>query len=40
MNFTIILTAAFVLGVVWGGLVYFLFKALKYEKMKVMNGEE
>jgi hypothetical protein len=40
MNITIIITAAFVLGLVWGGLVFFLIRALKYEKKKLMNGEE
>lgn len=27
-----------VLGIVWGGLSFFLFKAVKYEKIKGKNG--
>jgi len=27
------------LGTVWGGLSYFLFKAVKYEKLKGSDGE-
>jgi hypothetical protein len=27
-----------VLGIVWGGLLFFLFKAVKYEKLKGRNG--
>lgn len=33
------LTLIFVLLVVWGGLIYFIRKALKYEKLKKQNGE-
>jgi hypothetical protein len=37
--FTII-TAIIVIGIVWGGLTFFLSRALKYEKMKIENGKE
>ena len=37
--FTII-TAILVIGIVWGGLTFFLSRALKYEKLKMKNGEE
>jgi hypothetical protein len=40
MNVFSIITMIIVLGVVWGGLSIFLFKAVKYEKMKEMNGED
>lgn len=40
MNILTILTAAIVLGVVWGGLVFFLVRAMKYEKLKTENGEK
>jgi len=35
-----ILTATIVIGIVWGGLFFFLSKALKYEKIKMKNGKE
>jgi hypothetical protein len=37
--FTII-TAIIVIGIVWGGLSFFLSRALKYEKMKIKDGKE
>jgi hypothetical protein len=37
--FTII-TAITVIGIVWGGLTFLLKRALKYEKLKMKNGEE
>ena len=40
MNAFTIITAIVVLGIVWGGLSFFLSKALKYEKMKMKNGEK
>ena len=40
MNAFTIITAIVVLGIVWGGLVFFLSRAFKYEKMKIKNGEE
>jgi hypothetical protein len=40
MNIITIITAVFVVGIVWGGLTFFLSRALKYEKMKLKNGEE
>lgn len=38
MNFSAIATAVVVLGLVWGGLIYFLIKAFSYERLK-RNGE-
>jgi hypothetical protein len=40
MYFFTILTAVIVIGIVWGGLTFFLSRALKYEKLKMKNGEE
>jgi hypothetical protein len=40
MNIYTILTAILVIGIVWGGLAFFLSRALKYEKLKMKNGEE
>ncbi|HKI78279.1 MAG TPA: MetS family NSS transporter small subunit [Ignavibacteriaceae bacterium] len=40
MNIFTILTAVVVLGIVWGGLTFFLTRAMKYEKMKTENGEK
>jgi hypothetical protein len=40
MDFFTIITAIVVLGIVWGGLVFFFSRAFKYEKMKRKNGEE
>lgn len=40
MNLFSILTMVIVLGIVWGGLSFFLFKAVKYEKLKGKNGEK
>jgi len=40
MYFFTIITAVLVIGIVWGGLVLFLTRALKYEKIKMQNGEE
>jgi len=40
MSITSIITALIVIGVVWGGLLFFLRKAFKYEKLKQTNGEE
>jgi hypothetical protein len=40
MNIFTILTAVVVLGIVWGGLTFFLTRAMKYEKMKSENGEK
>ena len=40
MNTFTIITAILVLGIVWGGLTFFLTRALKYEKMKMKNGEK
>lgn len=38
MKIETILTTVIVLGVVWGGLIYFIRKALFYEKKKSVNG--
>ena len=40
MNALTIITAVIVIGIVWGGLTFFLSRALKYEKIKMQNGEE
>lgn len=40
MGILSILTLIVVVGIVWGGLTYFLFKAIKFEKKKVNNGKE
>jgi hypothetical protein len=40
MNVFSIITMIIVLGIVWGGLSIFLFKAVKYEKMKETNGKD
>ncbi len=40
MNIFTILTAVIVLGIVWGGLIFFLTRAMKYEKMKSENGKK
>jgi hypothetical protein len=40
MDFFTIITALIVIGIVWGGLSFFLSRALKYEKLKMKNGEE
>lgn len=38
MKIETILTAMIVLSIVWGGLIYFIRKALFYEKKKSING--
>jgi hypothetical protein len=40
MNIYTIITAVIVIGIVWGGLTFFLSLALKYEKIKMKNGKE
>jgi len=40
MNIITIITMICVLGLVWGGLIFFISKAFKYEKLKQKNGEE
>jgi hypothetical protein len=40
MNMVTIITALIVIGIVWGGLLFFLRKAFKYEKLKMKNGKE
>ncbi len=40
MNIFTLITAALVLGIVWGGLAFFIFRAVKYEKLKSVNGKE
>ncbi len=39
MELSTILTMIFVLGIVWGGVVYFIYKATVYEKLKKNNGK-
>lgn len=38
MKIETILTAVIILSIVWGGLIYFIRKALFYEKKKSVNG--
>ena len=40
MNLFTIITAIVVIGIVWGGVTFFLSRALKYEKMKQRDGKE
>lgn len=40
MNEYTIITAIIVLGIVWGGVAFFIGKAMKYEKEKEHLGEE
>jgi hypothetical protein len=40
MNLFTIITAVTVIGIVWGGLTFFLTRAFKYEKLKQENGKE
>ncbi|MCJ7554690.1 MAG: MetS family NSS transporter small subunit [Ignavibacteriaceae bacterium] len=40
MNLFTIITALVVLGIVWGGLAFFIYKAVKFEKLKTENGED
>ena len=39
MELSAIITMIFVIGIVWGGLAFFLTRAIKYEKLKSENGE-
>ncbi|MDH3267283.1 MAG: MetS family NSS transporter small subunit [Ignavibacteria bacterium] len=40
MNLVTIITMICVLGLVWGGLIFFISKAFKHEKLKLKNGKE
>jgi hypothetical protein len=40
MSIFTILTAVIVVGLVWGGVTFFLTRAMKYEKLKEGNGEK
>ncbi|MCG6913813.1 MetS family NSS transporter small subunit [bacterium BMS3Abin03] len=40
MNFITIITMIIVLGIVWGGLLFFILSARKYEKVKSQDGKE
>jgi hypothetical protein len=39
MEVSTIITMIFVIGLVWGGLAFFLTRAIKYEKVKRKNDE-
>ncbi|MFC2103264.1 MetS family NSS transporter small subunit [Bacteroidota bacterium] len=39
MEISTIITMIFVIGIVWGGLVFFLTRAIKYEKAKTEDGK-
>ncbi|HKI78884.1 MAG TPA: MetS family NSS transporter small subunit [Ignavibacteriaceae bacterium] len=40
MSIFAIFTAIIILGIVWGGLTFFLTRAMKYEKLKSDNGKK
>jgi len=40
MNIYTIVTAVIIIGIVWGGVTFFLSRALKYEKLKQRDGKE
>lgn len=40
MNIFTIITAIVVLSIVWGGLVFFISRAVKFEKLKMRSGEK
>ncbi len=40
MEIETIITMVLVLGIVWGGLAFFLMRAIKYEKVKSKNGKK
>ena len=40
MSLGTIITMVLVIGIVWGGLAFFLYKAMKYEKVKSQNGKD
>jgi hypothetical protein len=40
MEVSAVITLIVVLGLVWGGLAFFLTRAMKYEKLKKANGEK
>jgi hypothetical protein len=40
MEVSAVITLIAVLGLVWGGLAFFLTRAMKYEKLKKANGEK
>ena len=40
MDIITIITMICVLGLVWGGLLFFISKAFKYEKLKQSSGKE
>ena len=40
MELSTVLSIIIVLGIVWGGLAYFLIRAIKFEKIKFKNGED
>lgn len=39
MQLSTILTMVSVLGIVWGGVIFFIYKATVYEKLKRNNGK-
>jgi hypothetical protein len=40
MELSTIITMVLVLGIVWGGLAFFLLRAIKFEKVKSQNGDK
>ena len=39
MEIITIITMVLVLGIVWGGLAFFLLRSIKYEKVKIKMGK-
>jgi hypothetical protein len=40
MSIAAVITMILVLGIVWGGLVFFIFNARNFEKLKSQDGKE
>jgi hypothetical protein len=40
MSIETIITMLIVISIVWGGLIFFMIKAFKHEKIKRKNGKE
>lgn len=40
MNLLTIITAVIIIGLIWGGFVFFISRAVKFEKMKKENAQQ
>jgi hypothetical protein len=40
MNIITIITAVLVIGIIWGGEIYFISRAMKFEKRKAEDGKK